>query len=181
MDKKNGSGVSENVHVGVKTALCPGTYDPITSGHKDVIERCTRVFDKVIVAVSESNKKKPFYSTYERVSFVKRVFDNNDKISVISFNGLLIDLSKRLKINVIVKGLRAISDFEYEFQMAQINKKLNPEIETFFLVTNPKYAYLSSSLIKEVAEFDGCIKGLVPAEIETDIINSFKKKISRKE
>lgn len=157
-----------------KTAICPGTYDPITEGHRDVIERCSKVFDNVIVAVSKSHRKKPFYSLEKRVEFIKRVFKNNNNISVISFDGLLIDLAKKLNAQVIVKGLRAISDFEYEFQMAQINKKLNPDIETMFLVTHPKYAYLSSSLVKEVAGFHGCIKGLVPEEIENDIINSFK-------
>ena len=159
-----------------KIVLCPGTYDPITEGHRDVILRCSRIFDHVIVAVSVNNRKKPMYSLNKRVDFIKRVFRDIKNIRVISFNGLLIDLAKKEKAGTIVKGLRAISDFENEFQMAQINKKLNPDIETMFLVTNPKFAYLSSSVVKEVARFNGCITGLVPKEIEQDIINSFKKK-----
>ena len=159
-----------------KIALCPGTYDPITEGHVDVIKRCAKVFDKLIIAVSKNPRKKPLYSTSKRIEFIERVFREYDNIVVVSFNGLLIKFAEKEKINVIVKGLRAISDFEYEFQMAQINKKLNPDIETMFLVTNPKYAYLSSSAVKEVASFGGCITGLVPEEIENDIIQSFKKK-----
>jgi pantetheine-phosphate adenylyltransferase len=158
----------------LKIALCPGTYDPVTEGHRDVILRCSRIFDIVIVAISKNNRKKPMYALEKRVNFIKRIFKEVKNVKVISFEGLLIDLAKNEGVNVIVKGLRAISDFEYEFQMAQINKKLNPDIETMFLVTNPKYAYLSSSAVKEVARFKGCITGLVPAEIEKDIIDSFK-------
>ena len=163
-----------------KIALCPGTYDPITEGHKDVIIRCTQVFDQVIVAVSRNNRKKPMYTLKQRLDFVKRIFKDVKNVRVISFIGLLIDVAKKEKAGVIVKGLRAISDFEYEFQMAQINKKLNPEIETMFFVTNSKYGYLSSSVVKEIASFNGCITGLVPKEIEQDIIKSFKKNKSFK-
>jgi pantetheine-phosphate adenylyltransferase len=107
---------------------------------------------------------------------VERVLKEFKNIEVISFEGLLVDIAKIHNVKVIVKGLRAISDFEYEFQMAQINKKLNPELETMFLMTNPKFAYLSSSAVKEVARYNGCITGLVPKKIEEDIILSFKKK-----
>ena len=158
-----------------KIALCPGTYDPITEGHRDVINRCAGVFDKVIVAVSKSYKKKPVYPLAQRIEFAKKVFKDISNIEVISFDGLLIDVAAKLNVNVIVKGLRAISDFEYEFQMAQINKKLNPEIETMFLMTNQRYAYLSSSVVKEVASYKGCISGLVPKEIESEIVERFKK------
>ncbi len=158
-----------------KIALCPGTYDPLTEGHKDIIDRCSRIFSKVIVAISRSPRKKPLYSVGKRVDFVKRALDDMKNVEVITFDGLLVELAKKMKAVVIVKGLRAISDFEYEFQMAQINKKLNPEVETMFMVTNPRFAYLSSSAVKEVAMFKGCIKGLVPEEIEKDIIESFNK------
>lgn len=160
-----------------KIALCPGTYDPITEGHKDIISRCSEIFCKVIVAISKNTRKKHLYTTERRVDFTKRALKNLNNIEVITFEGLLVDLAKRVKATVIVKGLRAISDFEYEFQMAQINKKLNPEVETMFMITNPKFAYLSSSAVKEVARFKGCIKGLVPEEIEKDIIKSFNKNI----
>jgi len=158
-----------------KIALCPGTYDPLTEGHKDIISRCSKIFCKVIVAISKSPRKKPLYSLEKRVDFVKRALNDLKNIEVITFDGLLVELAKKVEAAVIIKGLRAISDFEYEFQMAQINKKLNPEVETMFMVTNPKYAYLSSSAVKEVAMFKGCIKGLVPEEIEKDIIESFNK------
>jgi pantetheine-phosphate adenylyltransferase len=157
-----------------KIAVCPGTYDPLTEGHKDIIERCSKIFNKVVVAISKSNRKKPFYNIEKRVDFAKRALKDLNNIEVITFEGLLVDLAKRVKATVIIKGLRAISDFEYEFQMAQINKKLNPEVETMFMVTNPKFAYLSSSAVKEVARFKGSIKGLVPVEIEKDIIESFR-------
>lgn len=158
-----------------KIAICPGTYDPLTEGHRDIIKRCSKIFSKVIVAVSKNNRKKPFYPIDKRVDFVKRSMRDLDNIEVVTFEGLLVDLAKKKNATVIVKGLRAISDFEYEFQMAQINKKLNPEVETMFMVTNPKFAYLSSSAVKEVAGFRGCIKGLVPDEIEKDISESYKK------
>jgi pantetheine-phosphate adenylyltransferase len=158
-----------------KIAICPGTYDPLTEGHKDIIKRCSKIFSKVIVAVSKNNRKKPFYSIDKRVDFVKRSLRDLDNIEVVTFEGLLVDIAKKKNASVIVKGLRAISDFEYEFQMAQINKKLNPEVETMFMVTNPKFAYLSSSAVKEVAGFRGSIKGLVPNEIEKDISESYKR------
>ena len=158
-----------------KIALCPGTYDPITEGHRDVITRCSKIFNKVIVAVSNNTRKKSLFSIGRRVRYVERVLKELKNTEVTSFEGLLVDIAKIHNAKVIVKGLRAISDFEYEFQMAQINKKLNPELETMFLVTNPKFAYLSSSAVKEVERYNGCITGLVPEEIEKDIILSFKK------
>ena len=157
-----------------KTAICPGTYDPLTEGHRDVIIRCSRVFKKVIVAISNNNSKNPLYSLGKRIDFARRSLVNIDNIEIAPFEGLLVDLAKEMDAEVIVKGLRAISDFENEFQMAQINKKLKPELETMFMVTNPKYAYLSSSAVKEVAGFGGCITGLVPEEIEEEIVKSFK-------
>lgn len=158
-----------------KIALCPGTYDPLTEGHRDIILRCSKIFCKVIVAISKSPRKKPLYSINKRVDFAKRALSDLKNVEIITFDGLLVELAKEVKAGVIVKGLRAISDFEYEFQMAQINKKLNPEVETMFMVTNPKFAYLSSSAVKEVAMFKGSITDLVPKEIEQDIIESFNK------
>lgn len=160
-----------------KTAVCPGTYDPLTEGHRDIIIRCSRVFKKVIVAISKNTRKKPLYSLEKRMDFARRSLAGIENVSIIPFEGLLADLVTEVDAEVIVKGLRAISDFEYEFQMAQINKKLKPELETMFLVTNPRYAYLSSSAVKEVARFGGCITGLVPGEIEKEIVESFKKGI----
>lgn len=160
-----------------KIALCPGTYDPLTEGHRDVIIRCSKIFPKVVVAITENTNKKTIYSVARRVDFAKRSLVKLKNIRIISFEGLLVDLAVKEKVNVIIKGLRAISDFEYEFQMSQINKKLCSSIETMFLVTDPRYAYLSSSAVKEVAGFGGSIKGLVPEEIESDIVESFDKNI----
>ena len=158
-----------------KIALCPGTYDPLTEGHRDIIRRSSKIFLRVLVAISKSPRKKPLYSINKRVDFAKKSLADLKNIEVITFDGLLVELAKKMEAGVIIKGLRAISDFEYEFQMAQINKKLNPEVETMFIVTNPKFAYLSSSAVKEVAMFKGCITGLVPEEIEKDIIDSFNR------
>jgi pantetheine-phosphate adenylyltransferase len=156
-----------------KISLCPGTYDPITEGHRDIIIRCSRIFDQVIVLVSNNPKKTPLYSLKKRIEFIHKSLKEIKSVEIMSYDGLLIDIAKEKKANVIIKGLRAITDFEYEFQMAQMNKKLAPDIETFFMVSNPKYAYLSSSAVKEVASLNGCIKDLVPKEIEEDIIKSF--------
>lgn len=160
-----------------KIALCPGTYDPITEGHRDIIRRCASVFDTVIVTVSDNPKKSPLYSVEKRIEFIYRSLAELKNLEIVFFKGLLIDLAKEKNAQIIVKGLRAISDFEYELQMAQMNKKLAPEIETFFLISNPRYAYLSSSAVKEVAGLGGCIKGLVPGEIEKDVVASFKNNI----
>ena len=157
-----------------KTAVCPGTYDPLTKGHRDIILRSSRVFKKVYVAISKNTRKKPLYSLEKRMDFARRSLADLKNIEIIPFEGLLADLVSDIDAEVIVKGLRAISDFENEFQMAQINKKLKPEIESMFMVTNPKYAYLSSSAVKEVAQFGGCITGLVPQEIEEEVVQSFK-------
>jgi len=155
-------------------ALCPGTFDPITEGHKDIIKRFANIFNTIVVAVSSNPKKDPMYSLEKRMDFARRSLHKIKNIEVISFNGLLVDIAKETNTKIIVKGLRAISDFEYEFQMAQMNKKLVPEIETFFLVSNPKYAYLSSSAVKEVASLNGCIKGLVSDEILEEIVKSYQ-------
>ncbi len=130
-----------------------------------------------MVAITKNPQKKSLYSVARRVDFIKRSLADLKNIRVISFEGLLVNLARREKVSVIIKGLRAISDFEYEFQMAQINKKLCIDIETMFLVTDPRYAYLSSSAVREVAKFAGSIKGLVPNEIEQDIVESFAKNI----
>ena len=157
-----------------KISLCPGTYDPMTEGHRDIIRRCSQIFDKVIVLVSNNPKKTPLYSLKRRMDFIDKSLKGLKNVEIMSYDGLLIDIAKEKKANVIIKGLRAITDFEYEFQMAQMNKKLAPDIETFFIVSNPKYAYLSSSAVKEVASLNGCIRDLVPKEIEEEIVSSFK-------
>lgn len=157
----------------MKNAIYPGSFDPITNGHLDIIKRTARIFDKVIVSVVNNPSKNPMFTLEERVELIRYATKDIKNIQIDCFSGLLIDYVKERNINVIVKGLRAVSDFEYEFQMALMNKKLNENIETLFMTTNSKYSYLSSSLVKEVFKLGGCINGLVP-EI---VIEEMKKKI----
>jgi len=159
----------------MRIAVYPGSFDPITKGHLDIIERAARIFDKLIVAVLINPDKKGLFDIEERVKLIKKVTNHLDNIEVDSFNGLLVNYMVENKAQVIIKGLRAVSDFEYEFQMALVNKKLNQDIETFCMMTSAKYSYLSSSSLKQVAMFGGCINDLVPEEIIDDIKMKLKK------
>jgi pantetheine-phosphate adenylyltransferase len=145
-----------------RAAACPGTFDPVTNGHLDIIERASRLFDGLVVAVLENPGKRPLFSVEERLGMLKEATSHITGVEVISFDGLLVDLARGRGIDVIVKGLRAVSDFEYEFQMAQMNHRL-AGVETFFITTSPQWSYLSSSLLKEVARYGGDVEGLVPA------------------
>ncbi len=168
----------------MKTAIYPGTFDPITSGHLDVIARAAPFFGKFIVAVSANPLKSPMFDLSERIDFASRVVKANPalvNVEVDSFKGLLVDYAKLIKATAIVKGLRAISDFEYEFQMAQINHKMDQSLETFFVMASTEYSFLSSSAVRELVFYGGCIEGLVPSEIERDIIRSFERRTVRKE
>ncbi len=158
-----------------EVAICPGSYDPVTSGHKDIFIRASKLYDKVIVAVAKNPRKTPFFPVDVRVMLLKKVIEPYSNIDVCHFDELLVDLAKKEKASVIVKGLRASSDFEYEFQMAQVNHKLAPEIETVFLVTKTDYAFLSSSAVKEVLKFNGCIENLIPPEINNDLIRYYNQ------
>jgi len=158
----------------LKIAVCPGSFDPATNGHIDIIERSAKLFDEVIVAVLNNPQKQPLFSVEERVEILKKACNSMKNVEIDSFSGLLTEYAKGKKANVIVKGLRAVSDFEYELQMALMNKKLNPEIETVFIMTSSKYSYLSSNIVKEVAKFGGCIRGLVPEIIEDEIYKRFR-------
>ena len=158
-----------------KVAIYPGSFDPITNGHVDIIERSLKVFDKIIVGVLENPEKKYFFSIEERVNIIKEIFKNRKEIEVEPFQGLLVDFVKRKKAKVVIRGLRAISDFEYEFQMALMNRKLNPEIETFFMMPSIEYSFLSSRLVKEVFSLGGCIKNLVPPIVEERLRKKLKK------
>ena len=143
-------------------ALCPGSYDPPTNGHIDVIERAAQHFDSVVVAIIENPGKDPLFSLEERTAMLKEALGHVDNLEIASFDGLLVDLARTRGISVIVKGLRAVSDFEYELQMAQMNNALLPELDTMFVTAKPSWAFLSSSLVKEVARYGGAIDGLVP-------------------
>ena len=146
------------------TAVCPGSFDPPTNGHMDVIRRSLSVFERVVVAVIRNVSKTPMFTTEERVGMLRNLFADQPRVDVDSFDGLLVDFARSRNVSVIVKGLRAVSDFDYELQMAQMNHRLS-RIDTVFIPTSPEYAYLSSSLVKEVGGLGGTVEGLVPAEV----------------
>ena len=149
----------------MKNAIYPGSFDPVTLGHYDIIERSSKIFDKLIVGVLNNSAKSPLFSVEERVNMLKDVTSHFPNVEVQSFAGLLIDFVRSNDANVIVRGLRAITDFEYELQLAQMNRVIAPEIDTLFLTTNLKYAYLSSSMAKEVAMYGGDISSFLSPEI----------------
>ena len=151
-------------------AVCPGSFDPVTLGHIDIIRRASKMFDHVIVAVLTNASKKPSFSAEERIGFLKKVLKDIPNVEIDCFDGLLADYTRIKNAAAIVKGLRAVSDFEYEFQMALANKKLNPQIETLFLTTNAEFMYLSSSMVKQIASMGGDISAFVPNQIHKDII-----------
>jgi pantetheine-phosphate adenylyltransferase len=153
----------------------PGSFDPVTNGHIDIIERASKLCDKLFVAVLINSNKQPVFSLEERVEFLESVFADRPNIQVVSFSGLLIDFMKEKKARVIIKGLRAVSDYEYELQMALLNKNLEPEIETLFMMANINYSYLSSSIVKELARNGGKIDGLVPENISQYIVDKLRK------
>ena len=150
----------------MKRAIYPGSFDPVTYGHIDIIERAADIFDELIVAVLDNKAKSPLFSVNERVNILKEVLKDIDNVKILSYEGLLVDFAMANEANVIVRGLRAVTDFEYELQMAQTNNVLNRSVDTMFLTTKLEYAYLSSSTVKEVASYGGDISKFVPAYVE---------------
>jgi pantetheine-phosphate adenylyltransferase len=158
-----------------KTVICPGSFDPVTLGHVEVISRAAKMFDHVIVGVLVNSSKTPSFSIEERMGFLKEVTADLDNVEIVSFDGLLAQYCKQRRVDAIVKGLRAVSDFEYEFQMAITNKKLNPNLETIFLTSDSEFMYLSSSMVREVASMGGDISNFVPECIHDRIVERLKK------
>jgi pantetheine-phosphate adenylyltransferase len=158
-----------------KSAMYPGSFDPITNGHVDIIERGLRVFDRIVVAVLENPKKAPLFTTKERVRMIQDIFASKKEVEVRAFDGLLVDFARAQGTRVVMRGLRAISDFEYEFQMALMNRNLAPDIETFFMMPNVNYSFLSSNLVREVAALGGSVEGLVPGPVARKLRDKIKK------
>ncbi|MFO7951248.1 MAG: pantetheine-phosphate adenylyltransferase [Bacillota bacterium] len=155
-------------------AIYPGSFDPVTKGHLDIINRTSKILSQVTVAVLENPRKVATFDIEKRVEMLNLVTRDFPNVKVDYYKGLLIDYAKKNNVNIIVKGLRAMSDFEFEFQMALVNQKLNPAIETMFMMTNNKYSYLSSSIVKEIAALGGDISSLVPPEVHDMIVEKYK-------
>lgn len=152
-----------------RTVVCPGSFDPVTLGHIDIISRAAKMFDKVIVAVLVNSSKKPSFTTEERIELLRKALAGFDNIQIESFDGLLAEYARKTGANAVVRGLRAVSDFEYEFQMSLTNKKLNPDLETIFLTSRAEYMFLSSSIVKQIATLNGDITNFVPECIHDEI------------
>ncbi len=157
----------------MRTAVYPGSFDPITNGHLDIVERSAEMFDNLVIAVFINPNKKPLFTVEERVDLIREVTRHLPNVQVDSFEGLLSDYARQRSAKVIIRGLRAVSDFEYEFQMALMNKKLNPNVETIFMSSSSKNIYISSTIIKEVSSLGGSISGLVPRVVENRLMEKF--------
>lgn len=157
----------------MRIGIYPGSFDPVTLGHLDIIMRSSRLVDKLVIGVLNNSSKEPLFAAIERVNMLKEVTKFMPNVEVESFEGLLVDFADLKKADIIVRGLRAVTDFEYELQLAQINHKVNPRIDTVFLTTSVEYAYLSSSVVREIAMYNGDIVGLVPNEIVDKVYQKY--------
>lgn len=158
-----------------KTAIYPGSFDPITNGHIDIIERALKIFDKVIVTIMYNPSKKSLFTIDERISLIKESLKDFDRVEVDSNDGLLVDYAKEKKVNALIRGMRAVSDFETEFQMAMLNRRLARDIETIFFMTGLRWIFTSSSVIKEAASFGADISGMVTPLVQQALIKKFNK------
>lgn len=156
------------------TSIYPGTFDPITRGHADLIQRASRLFDRVIVAIAANPTKQPVFSLDERLALARAVLSDYPRVEVLTLDGLLVDFARTHEAQVIIRGLRAVSDFEYEFQLAGMNRRLAPEIETLFLTPAEKYAYISSSLVREIATLGGPVSEFVHERVEAELVRKLR-------
>ena len=159
-----------------RLAVYPGSFDPLTNGHVDIIERGVRLFDRIVIALLVNPEKAPLFSVAERLELTREVFRAQPEVEVETFNGLLVDYARRRRANVIVRGLRAISDFEYELQMALMNRRLDSDIETVFMMPAEPYTYVSSRLVKEVVALGGSVAGLVPDVVESRLAAKYRSR-----
>lgn len=159
----------------MRKAIYPGSFDPVTYGHVDIIRRASALVDELVIGVLKNNAKKGMFSTEERIEFLKRVTEDMPNVCIISYDGLLVDCAVKYGTRTIIRGLRAVTDFEYELQLAQTNKRLRPDIDTVFLTTNVEYAYLSSSVVREIAGYGGDISHFVPECIIEDVYKKAKR------
>lgn len=156
------------------TAIYPGTFDPVTSGHEDLILRASRLFDRIIVAVAVNRDKAPLFSIEERVSMAAAIADGLDNVEVIGFDTLLVECAKARGAHIVLRGLRAVSDFEYEFQLASMNRRLYPDLETMFLTPAEQYAFISSSMVREIAKLGGDVSPFVPELVQRALVEKLK-------
>jgi pantetheine-phosphate adenylyltransferase len=159
-----------------KVAVYPGSFDPITNGHIDIVQRALAMFDRVIVAIADNVRKTPVFTIEERKQYIKEAVNGDPRVEVDAFEGLLVEYVHQRGAKIVVRGLRALADFEYEFQLAHMNRRLGRDIDTVFLMTSEKDFYVSSSLVKEVAQFGGDITGLVPPAVERALIERVRRK-----
>lgn len=160
----------------MKRGVYPGSFDPVTKGHLDIIERASKIVDELVVGVLNNSAKNSLFSISERVSMIEELTAHIENVRVSSFDGLLVDYMDRIDAKIIIRGLRAISDYEYELQIAQTNSKVNPNVETIFLITNLRYSYLSSTIVKEFASYGGDISHFVPEQVIRQIREKFDRK-----
>lgn len=164
-----------------KVAIYPGSFDPLTYGHIDIVERALEIFDKVILAIAINAEKRPLFSVRERLEMARAIFQNTPNVIVDSFKGLLVDYVAKTNAKALLRGLRATSDFEYEFHMASMNRSLNPHLDTLFMMTSKDYFFVSSRTIKEVARLGGAVEGLVPDLVAQQLKKKFKIPVGKKD
>ena len=164
----------------MRRAIYPGSFDPVTNGHLDVIERARKLFDEVVVAVAHNDEKQPLFSLEQRLDLLQQTAGRIENVRITEFSGLLVEFARAEKAGAVIRGLRAVSDFEFEFQMALMNRSLNAAVETIFLMPKEEYTYLSSRIVKEIARLGGNVSAFVPAPVARALTNKLRKNVSKK-